>query len=102
MNNKLYVGNLSYQTTESQLLEHFSQAGRVLSARIITDRDTGLSRGFGFVEMESSEAAQQAITLLNGQPLEGNPLRVDMARPQRDDQRRGTQRRGGPGRRRRY
>ena len=81
MTQKLYVGNLSFQTTESELDDLFAQAGEVESVRIITDRDTGRSRGFGFVEM-SEENAEKAIAQFNGTELDGRALTVNQARPQ--------------------
>lgn len=77
----LYVGNLNFDTTESDLRTAFSAHGTVTSVRVITDRDTGNSRGFGFVEMDDSEAAQSAMTALNGQELDGRTLTVNEARP---------------------
>jgi RNA recognition motif-containing protein len=79
---KLYVGSLPYSTTEQQLNELFSQYGAVQSAKVITDRYTGQSRGFGFVEMATGEEAQKAITALNGSELGGRTLVVNEARPQ--------------------
>jgi RNA recognition motif-containing protein len=81
-NAKLYVGNLSYNATEDSLAGLFSQFGEVVSARIVTDRETGRSKGFGFVEMASAEAAQQSIAQLNGQQIDGRQLTVNEARPQ--------------------
>ncbi len=81
MTKKLYVGNLPFQTTEEDLSDIFSQAGNVESVRIITDRDTGRSRGFGFVEM-GDEDADKAIEQLNGTEMGGRPLTVNEARPQ--------------------
>jgi hypothetical protein len=81
-NAKLYVGNLSYNSTEDSLAGLFSQFGEVISARIVTDRETGRSKGFGFVEMASAEAAQQSIAQLNGQQIDGRQLTVNEARPQ--------------------
>lgn len=75
---KLYVGNLPFSTTEAELTELFAKHGRVLTARIVTDRETGKSRGFGFVEMED-EGARAAITTLNGYELGGRRLRVNEA-----------------------
>lgn len=75
--NKLYVGNLSYRTTEDSLRQKFAGSGNVLSVRIME------GRGFGFVEMESSEAAQKAKDELDGSELDGQPIRVDEAQPQR-------------------
>jgi len=79
---KLYVGSLPYSTTEQQLNELFAQYGSVQSAKVITDRYTGQSRGFGFVEMATGEEAQKAITALNGSALGGRTLVVNEARPQ--------------------
>ena len=81
MTKKLYVGNLPFQTTEEDLSDLFSQAGNVESVRIITDRDTGRSRGFGFVEM-GDEEADKAVESLNGTEMGGRPLTVNEARPQ--------------------
>ena len=82
MSTKLYVGGLPYSTTEGQLEEIFSAHGTVESSRVITDKFTGRSRGFGFVELSSSEEAQKAIEALNGTQLEGRSLTVNEARPQ--------------------
>ena len=82
MGTKLYVGSLPYSTTEQQLSELFSQHGTVQSAKVITDRYTGQSRGFGFVEMATAEEAQKAIAALNGAALGGRTLVVNEARPQ--------------------
>lgn len=82
MGNKLYVGSLPYSTTEQQLTELFSQHGTVQSAKVITDRFTGQSRGFAFVEMATSEEAQKAIAALHGSELSGRTLVVNEARPQ--------------------
>ncbi|MCH7802451.1 MAG: RNA-binding protein [Acidobacteria bacterium] len=82
MNKKLYVGGLPYAVTEDKLQEIFSAHGTVDSARVITDRFTGRSRGFGFVEMSTEEEAQTAIDSLNGSDLEGRSLTVNEARPQ--------------------
>ena len=81
MAKKLYVGGLSYDTTEDALKETFSQAGTVESATIITDRTTGRSKGFGFVEMSSDEEAKKAIEILNGKELDGRNITVNEARP---------------------
>ena len=81
MNQKLYVGNLSYDTTDQELQELFAQHGTVQSANVVTDRDTGRSRGFGFVEMGSGEEAQQAIEALNESDCQGRKLVVNEARP---------------------
>ena len=82
MNNKLYVGGLPYSVTETQLEEVFAAHGTVESARVITDRMTGRSRGFGFVEMSSPEEAEEAMQKLNGTDLEGRSLTVNEAKPQ--------------------
>jgi RNA recognition motif-containing protein len=83
MNKKLYVGNLSYSTDDASLQAHFAAEGRqVVSARVLTDRETGRSRGFGFVEMASPEDAQKAIEALNGRELDGRALTVNEAREQ--------------------
>lgn len=79
--NKLYVGSLSYDTTEDSLKELFSQAGTVSSATIIIDKISGRSKGFGFVEMSSEEEAKKAVEMFNGKELDGRNLVVDEARP---------------------
>ncbi|MCX7775063.1 MAG: RNA-binding protein [Rectinemataceae bacterium] len=86
MGKKLYVGNLNYNTMEDSLREHFEAFGRVESARIITDRDTGYSKGFGFVEMGTEAEAQAAIAGTNGQELDGRMLKVNeaMDKPRED------------------
>ena len=81
---KLYVGNLSYNTSENDLRDAFSAYGEVASAKIITDRDTGRSKGFGFVEFNDDDAARKAMASLNGADLGGRPLTVNEARPQTD------------------
>ena len=81
MTQKMYVGNLSFQTTEGDLDTLFAQAGEVESVRIITDRDTGRSRGFGFVEMSEGNAVK-AISQFNGSELDGRALTVNEAKPQ--------------------
>ena len=82
MSIKLYVGNLYNETTETQLQTFFSEAGEVTSAKIITDRQTGQPRGFGFVEMETKMEGEKAISMLNGRDLDGRPLTVNEAKPQ--------------------
>ncbi|MBI4405945.1 MAG: RNA-binding protein, partial [Deltaproteobacteria bacterium] len=82
MGRKLYVGNLPFSATESTLSDLFSQVGTVESARLITDRDSGRSKGFGFVEMSTDDEAQKAISQLNGKEVEGRALTVNEARPQ--------------------
>jgi cold-inducible RNA-binding protein len=89
MSVKLYVGNLAFNTTEQDLQEQFSQYGQVSSASIITDRDTGRSRGFAFIELDSKESAQAAIQALNGTDLSGRALTVNEARPREDRDSRG-------------
>lgn len=84
MGKKLYVGGLSYGTSEGSLENLFSQAGMVDSVRIITDRDTGRSKGFGFVEMSNDSEAENAINLFNGTMLDGRTITVNEARPQAD------------------
>ena len=92
---KLYVGNLAFQTSSSDLQELFGQAGTVTSASIIEDRDTGRSRGFGFVEMASKEEGDAAIAQFNGKEFNGRNLTVNEARPREE---RGGSRGGGGGR----
>jgi RNA recognition motif-containing protein len=100
MGRKLYVGNLSFDVTSQDLQELFAQAGACDSASVITDRATGQSRGFAFVEMGSNGEAQQAIQQLNGQDVKGRAIRVDEAREQQN--RRGGRGGGGGGWERRY
>jgi RNA recognition motif-containing protein len=87
MSKNLYVGNLSFQTTADDLREAFGQYGNVTSAQVITDRETGRSRGFGFVEM--SEGAEAAISALNGADLQGRALTVNEAKPREERPRSG-------------
>ena len=101
MGNKIYVGGLPFSTTEGQLEEMFSAHGTVESARVITDKFTGKSRGFGFVEMSSGGEAQKAIEALNGTDLEGRSLTVNEAKPQ-EKRSGGGGFGGGGGRRDRY
>jgi cold-inducible RNA-binding protein len=89
---KLYVGNLSFGTTDSDLKNLFEPYGAVSSAQVIMDRDTGRSKGFGFVEMNNGDEAQAAITAMNGQQSNGRALTVNEARPRED---RGGSRSGG-------
>ena len=84
MNKKLHVGNLSYDTTEDQLQQLFADVGPVLSVAIITDRSSGRSKGFGFVEMETEQAAQEAIERLNNNELNQRTITVNEARPPRE------------------
>lgn len=92
---KLYVGNLSFQTSSEELQQLFAQAGTVESATVVEDRDTGRSRGFGFVEMASKEEGEKAIQQFNGTDLNGRNLTVNEARPRED---RGNRGGGGGGR----
>jgi RNA recognition motif-containing protein len=92
MEPKLYVGNLSYDATEDDLRQLFSQAGPVASAAIITDRETGRSKGFGFVEMTNQVDAEKAVSMFNGRELHNRQIKVDLARPRADRSA------GGPGR----
>ena len=85
MNNNLFVGGLSYNTDDNGLSEHFSQAGKVVSAKVINDRYTGKSRGFGFVEMSTEEEAQKAIEMFDSKELDGRTIRVNVAKPKRDN-----------------
>lgn len=84
MATRLYVGNLNFRTTSEELQDLFSQAGEVESANVVTDRETGRSRGFGFVEMATQEGAQAAIEQFNGKDFGGRPLTVNEARPRAD------------------
>ena len=97
MGSKLYVGNLSYNTTSSDLEQLFAQHGTVQSAEVISDRDTGRSKGFGFVQMGSDEEAQAAIAALNGQEHDGRALTVNEAKPREDRPRGGGGGGGGRG-----
>ena len=81
MATKLYVGNLSYQTTDESLSELFAEVGTVTSAQVVTDKYTGQSRGFGFVEMATEDEAQQAIAAINGRNVAGRALTVNESRP---------------------
>lgn len=83
MNKKLYVGNLDYNVTDDALKNFFAQMGTVVDAVVIKDRQSGRSRGFGFVEFETEEGAQKAIDELNGKELEGRELVVNEARPKK-------------------
>ena len=96
MSTKLYVGNLSFNTSTHDLEQIFGESGTVQSANIIEDRDTGRSRGFGFVEMSSKEEAQAAIASLNGKEIDGRALTVNEAKP-REDRGGGGGGRGGYG-----
>lgn len=98
MTKKLYVGNLSYNVTEEQVRELFSQAGEVDSVALITDRETGRAKGFGFVEMNTEEGSKEAIRRFNGYTLDNRNLTVNEARPR--EERSGGGYRGGGGERR--
>src|SRR5690606_33199469 len=95
MSNKLYVGNLSFRVTSEDLQDHFAAAGAVESANVVFDRETGRSRGFGFVEMASEDAANNAIAQFNGQEYDGRDMVVNEARPREDRNGGGGGRRGG-------
>ena len=97
MEPKVYVGNLPYDTTEEEIRQVFSGAGTVASASIVTDRETGRSKGFGFVQMSSQAEAEKAVSMFNGYQLHNRALKVDLARPREDRPRMG----GGGGRDRR-
>lgn len=93
----LFIGSLAYSTTEESLKSFFEQVGEVSSARVVTDRDSGRSKGFGFVEYVNEEDNQKAIDQLNGKELDGRAITVDVARPKEDRPRRnfGGNDRGG-------
>jgi RNA recognition motif-containing protein len=96
---RLYVGGLPYQTTDQDLIDLFNQAGQVTFARIITDRDTGRSKGFGFVEMSNDQEAQDAIARLNGTSVGSRTITVNEARERQDSGNRGGGYGHGGGRR---
>ena len=98
MAKKLYVGNLSYNTTDDDLKQTFAEYGTVQSAQVIMDRDTGRSKGFGFVEMSNDSEAQKAISALNGTQVDGRNLTVNEARPKTEGGGRGGYGGGGGGR----
>ena len=100
MSKNLYVGNLSFQTTADHLREAFGQHGTVTSAQVVMDRDTGQSRGFGFVEM--SDGGEEAIQALNGTDLQGRTVTVNEARARKERSSGGGGQRGGGGYGRRY
>ena len=99
---KLYVGNLNYGATESTIRALFEQHGKVETVNLITDRDTGRSKGFGFVEMTNDAEAQRAITALNGKEIDGRALTVNEARPKEERSGGGNRRSGGGGGRYRW
>ena len=80
-NNRLYVGNLPYKTTDEDLKKLFSESGEVTEAKVITDKFSGRSKGFGFVTMKDAAAAEKAMKDMNGKEIEGRQLKVDIARP---------------------
>ena len=84
MSQKLYVGGIAFTTTSESLRQHFAQSGTVVSASIVTDQFSGQSRGFGFVEMSTTEEAQLAVTQLNERQLDGRSLKVEVAKPKGD------------------
>jgi len=84
MSSKIYVGNLPYSVTDSSLKDNFAEFGRVSSAKVMMDRETGNSKGFGFVEMASAEVAQAAITALHGMSVDGRSIVVSLARPREE------------------
>jgi len=109
METKIYVGNLSYETTENDLKELFAQAGTVASATLIKDRDSGQSKGFAFVEMTNQAEAEKAIQMFNGKSVGSRELKVNLARPREErgsggygSGRPGGSSRGRPGGSRRY
>jgi RNA recognition motif-containing protein len=93
----IYVGNLAYKTTDDDLRELFSAHGEVTSARVVTDRISGQSKGFGFVEMPDRDSAQKAIEAINGQDFQGRALRVNESQPKPREDRRGGGGGGGGG-----
>jgi len=95
MNTKLYVGNLSFDASEQDLRDLFADAGEVDSTKIITDRYTGRSRGFGFVEMSTTEEAEKAVSMFNGKQWMDRELKVNEAKPQRSSSNRSKGRGGG-------
>ena len=102
MGKKLFVGNLSFDTTSAELETLFSEVGTCESATVVTDRDTGRSRGFGFVEMSSASEAGQAITTLNGREVGGRQINVNEAKPREGGSTGGRPRTGGGFSRRSY
>ena len=101
MSNKLFVGSLPFEVTELDLRDLFKQYGEVLSAKVIIDRDSGRSKGFGFVEMGSDGSAQSAIDALNGSEIKGRAIKVNLARERSDDDR-GFHNSGGGFKKNRY
>ncbi|MDP2630982.1 MAG: RNA-binding protein [Candidatus Uhrbacteria bacterium] len=97
MAHKVFVGSLSWDTTDDSLRQAFSQAGNVLTANVISDRFSGRSRGFGFVEYDTEDEANKAIEMWNGKELDGRPIVVNLARPQGDREERPRRSSGGYG-----
>ena len=97
MSNKLFVGSLSYSVNDDQLKDAFAAAGNVASAKVIVDRETGRSKGFGFVEMGSDDEAKAAVEMLNGKELDGRAMAVSEARPREDRPSRPQNNGGGGG-----
>ena len=97
MAKKLYVGNLSFSVTDEELQQAFATFGNIASARVVMDRMTGRSKGFGFVELEDDRAADDAISKMDGQTIGGRPVRVSEAKPQEDRPRRDSRDSGGGG-----
>lgn len=96
MAKKLYVGNLAFSVTDDELMQAFTSFGNITSARVVMDRMTGRSKGFGFVEIEDDSMADEAVNKMNGQTIGGRPVRVSEAKPQ-EDRPRGPRREGGGG-----
>lgn len=96
MAKKLYIGNLAFSVTDDELMQAFTSFGTVVSARVVMDRMTGRSKGFGFVEIEDDAMADEAVNKMNGQTIGGRPVRVSEAKPQ-EDRPRGPRREGGGG-----
>jgi cold-inducible RNA-binding protein len=88
MAKKLYVGNLAFSVTDDELMQAFTSFGNIVSARVVMDRMTGRSKGFGFVEIEDDSQADEAVNKMNGQTIGGRPVRVSEAKPQEDRPRR--------------
>ena len=84
MNNRIFVGNLAFATTEDVLRETFAEFGEVVEAKVVMDRDTGRSRGFAFVEMSTDDAAKKAVEAMDGQVIDGRSVRVNIAEPRRE------------------
>lgn len=97
MAKKLYVGNLAFSVTDDELMQAFTSFGNVVSARVVMDRMTGRSKGFGFVEIEDDSQADEAVNKMNGQTIAGRPVRVSEAKPQEDRPRRSGGGFGGGG-----